>query len=122
MVLDGPSEYAVVDYDGLWKKLIYELFEEFILFFAVDLYEAIDFSKEPEFLQQELFQEIIQEKKGRQIADQIVKVYLNNGIEKWLLIHIEVQGDRDLDFSKRMFRYYYRIFDKYDRDIIAMFC
>ncbi len=120
MVLDGPSEYAVVDYDGLWKKLIYELFEEFILFFAVDLYEAIDFSKEPEFLQQELFQEIIQEKKGRQIADQIVKVFLNNGIEKWLLIHIEVQGDRDLDFSKRMFRYYYRIFDKYDRDIIAI--
>jgi hypothetical protein len=31
-----------------------------------------------------------------------------------------VQGDRDLDFSKRMFQYYYRIFDKYDQDIVGI--
>ena len=88
--MEKPSGYGVVDYDGLWKKLIYELFEEFMLFFAPDLYEEIDFLKEPEFLQQELFQEIMQEKKGKQVADQIVKVFLKNGEEKWILIHIEV--------------------------------
>ena len=119
-VLERPREYDAVDYDGLWKKLIYELFEEFVLFFAPDLFEGIDFLKEPEFLQQELFQEIIQEKKGKQIADQIVKVFLKSGEEKWMLIHIEVQGDPDPNFSKRMFRYYYRIFDIYDRDIVAI--
>ena len=119
-VMEKPSGYGVVDYDGLWKKLIYELFEEFVLFFAPDLYEEIDFLKEPEFLQQELFQEIMQEKKGKQVADQIVKVFLKNGEEKWILIHIEVQGSPEPDFSKRMFRYYYRIFDKYDRDIVAI--
>ncbi|MGM7721406.1 hypothetical protein [Metabacillus sp. Hm71] len=119
-VLEKPQHYGVIDYDGLWKKLIYELFEEFVLFFAADLYEEIDFLKEPEFLQQELFQEFIQEKKGRQVADQIVKVFLKSGEEKWVLIHIEVQGDRESDFSKRMFRYYYRIFDKYDQDIVAI--
>ncbi|WP_243459369.1 hypothetical protein [Metabacillus bambusae] len=54
-VLEKPREYNGIDYDGLWKKLIYELFEEFILYFAADLYEEIDFLKEPEFLQQELF-------------------------------------------------------------------
>ncbi|MFK4997607.1 hypothetical protein ACI2OX_09005 [Bacillus sp. N9] len=63
LVLEKPSTYHHVDYDGLWKKLIYELFEEFVLFFAEDLYENIDFQKQPEFLQQELFKEIIQEKK-----------------------------------------------------------
>lgn len=119
-VMEKPQDYGVVDYDGLWKKLIYELFEEFVLFFAADLYEEIDFQKEPEFLQQELFQEIIREKKGKQVADQIVKVYLKSGEEKWLFIHIEVQGSRDPEFSKRMFRYYYRIYDKYDRDIVAI--
>ncbi|WP_338788297.1 hypothetical protein [Metabacillus sp. FJAT-53654] len=119
-VFEKPHEYCAVDYDGLWKKLIYELFEEFVLFFATDLYEKIDFLKEPEFLQQELFQEIINERKGRQVADQIVKVFLKSGEEKWLLIHIEVQGDRDPDFAKRMFRYYYRIFDKYDQEIVAI--
>lgn len=61
-VLEKPREYGAIDYDGLWKKLIFELFEEFVLFFAADLYEEIDFLKEPEFLQRELFQEIIHEK------------------------------------------------------------
>ncbi|MFK4997608.1 hypothetical protein ACI2OX_09010 [Bacillus sp. N9] len=37
------------------------------------------------------------------MADQIVKVYLKDGKEKWLLIHIEVQGDDDPDFSKECF-------------------
>ncbi|KAB7706541.1 hypothetical protein F9802_10090 [Bacillus aerolatus] len=120
LVLEKPREYGAVDYDGLWKKLIRELFEEFVLFFAPDLYEEIEFVKEPEFLQQELFQEIIQEKKGKQVADQIVKVFLKSGEERWILIHIEVQGNPDPSFSKRMFRYYYRIFDKYDRDIVAV--
>ncbi|MBL5876753.1 hypothetical protein HV454_06985 [Bacillus sporothermodurans] len=120
MVFEKPPIYSVVDYDGLWKKLINELFEEFVLFFAPDLYEKVDFQKKYEFLQQELYKEVIQEKKGKQIADQIVKVYLKSGIEKWLLIHIEVQGDPDPEFPKRMFRYYYRILDKYDRDIVAI--
>lgn len=119
--MEERKEYrAAVDYDGLWKKLIYELFEEFILFFAEDLYEKIDFQKDPEFLQQELFQEIMEDKKGKQVADQIVKVYLKSGEEKWVLIHIEVQGSPDTSFSKRMFRYYYRLFDKFDQDIVAI--
>lgn len=37
LVLEKPREYMNVDYDGLWKKLIYELFEEFLLFFAAHL-------------------------------------------------------------------------------------
>jgi predicted transposase YdaD len=120
IVLEKPREYGTIDYDGLWKKLIYELFEEFVLYFLEDLYEEIDLRKKPEFLLQELFKEIMDEKKGKQVADQIVKVFLKSGEEKWVLIHIEVQGERDPDFSKRMFRYYYRIFDKYDRDVVAI--
>lgn len=120
LVVEERQEYGLVDYDGLWKKLIYELFEEFILYFIPDLFEEIDFLREPEFLQQELFKEIIQEKKGKQVADQIVKVFLKSGEEKWILIHIEVQGDPDPHFSKRMFHYYYRIFDKFDQDIVAI--
>jgi predicted transposase/invertase (TIGR01784 family) len=49
-----------------------------------------------------------------------VKVFLKSGEEKWVLIHIEVQGDSEPGFSKRMFRYYYRIFDKYNQDIVAI--
>jgi predicted transposase/invertase (TIGR01784 family) len=96
------------------------MFEEFLLFFLPDLYEKIDFSKPPDFLQQELFKEIIKVKKCRKIADQIIKVHLKDGQEKWILIHIEVQGDADTEFPKRMFQYFYRIYDRYDREIVAM--
>ncbi|WP_186671157.1 Rpn family recombination-promoting nuclease/putative transposase [Sporosarcina sp. BP05] len=122
LILEKTSAYKVsnVDQDGLWKKVIADLFEDFLLFFLPDLYEKIDFTKPPDFLQQELFKVIIEKKKGRKIADQIVKVHLKDGQEKWILIHIEVQGDADLDFPKRMFQYFYRIYDRYDQEIVAM--
>jgi len=120
-VFENPVTYGkeVVNQDGLWKKVIGDLFEDFLLFFAPELHEAVDFSKKPDFLQQELFKEILEGKKGTNYADQIVKVHLKDGEEKWILVHIEVEGSADDDFSKRMFRYFYRIFDKFDREIVA---
>jgi hypothetical protein len=47
----------------------------------------------------------------------LVKVYLLDGKEQWVLIHIEVQGQRDDDFPERMFISYYRIFDRYKKRI-----
>ena len=37
------------------------------------------------------------------------------GAEAWVLVHIEIQGDADADFAKRIYVYNYRIFDRYDR-------
>lgn len=53
----------------------------------------------------------------KRIADALVKVYLLDGKEQWVLIHIEVQGQRDDDFPERMFISYYRIFDRYKKRI-----
>ena len=121
LVFENPVTYGkvIVNQDGLWKIVIGDLFEDFLLFFAPELHEAVDFSKKPDFLQQELFKEILERKKGTNYADQIVKVHLKDGNEKWILVHIEVEGSADADFSKRMFRYFYRIFDKFDREIVA---
>ncbi len=71
-------------------------------------------------MQQELFQEIIDEKKGRRYADQVVKVRLKNGNERWIIVHIEIQGDDDTDFSERMFRYFYRLYDRHKEKIVAL--
>ena len=35
------------------------------------------------------------------------------------MIHVEVQSYKDHDFAKRMFQYYYRILDQYDKPITA---
>jgi len=49
-----------------------------------------------------------------------VKVYLNDGNEQWLLIHIEVQGYQEENFSERIYIYNYRIFDRYRKEVISL--
>ena len=48
-------------------------------------------------------------------AGRLIKVFTKRGSEEWLLVHIEIQGYHDKDFGKRLFRYWYRILDKYDK-------
>jgi len=92
LVLEKPTTYKTnaTDYDGLWKKIIEDLFEEFMLFFAPVLHEEIDYSMDFDALQQEVHQQIIQIKGGKAIADKIFKVFLKNGREKWILVYTEI--------------------------------
>ncbi|WP_026909193.1 hypothetical protein [Paucisalibacillus globulus] len=120
VILEETTNYEYPDYDGLWKNLISLMFEDFILFFAPELYEEIDFSKSPYFIQQEHFQDVLFSKQNRRMADQLVKAPLINGKEKWILIHIEVQDNANDEFRKRMFHYFYRIYDRYDHEIYAI--
>ena len=68
--------------------MIRDLFEDYLLFFSPELHAQVDFSKSPDFLQQELFQEVADEKEGRRMADQIVKVKLKHGAEQWIFVTI----------------------------------
>jgi predicted transposase/invertase (TIGR01784 family) len=115
-----PYGGSLVDQDGLWKKVIGELFEDFLLFFAPELHAEIDFDKRPDFLDKELFQEVTDKKKGRRFADRLAKVQLKNGEEQWILIHIEVQSKNETVFPERMFQYFYRIYDRYQEKIVAI--
>ena len=57
--------------------------------------------------------------------DKLFKVWLKDGKETWLLIHIEVQGRREAFFEERMFVYRYRIFERHPRRSVvslAMLC
>lgn len=97
-----------------------DLFEDFLYFFLPAFHEQVDFSRPIEFIQQELFKEIIVDRTGRKMADQIAKVYLKSGKEQWVLVHTEVQSEDGDDFPLRMFEYYYRIFDRHQQKIIAI--
>ena len=106
--------------DELWKDAVEEFFEDFLGFFVPDLKEAIDFSKGYMPLEKELSQIAPESNKGRNIPDKLILVWLKDGTEKYILVHIEVQGYRDNEFANRMFRYYYRIHDKYGSDVVAI--
>ncbi len=57
---------------------------------------------------------------GKQFVDKLIKVWLNDGKETWLLIHLEIQSQVDTDFPKRMFCYHYRIFDRYGQEVVSL--
>jgi hypothetical protein len=57
---------------------------------------------------------------GKRYVDKLVRVWREDDQEAWVLVHIEIQSQVDAGFSKRMYTYNYRIFDKYDR-VVASF-
>jgi hypothetical protein len=57
---------------------------------------------------------------GKRFADTLVQVTLQDGQQRWIYIHIEIQGQRDSDFAHRMFTYNYRLFDRYATPIASL--
>ena len=106
--------------DSAWKDIIEEYFPQFMEFFFYEIYKDIDFTKKYEFLDKE-FQKIVKDSNiGKRFADKLVKVYLKDGKEKWLLIHCEIQGKAEKNFSERIYIYNYRIFDRYQEEVISL--
>ena len=51
--------------------------------------------------------------------DKLVQVWLKDGQETWVLLHIEVQGQWEKDFAERMYIYQYRLFDRYKKRVAS---
>jgi len=77
--------------DSAWKEAIETYFCDFVKLFFAKMAKDIDFEKGYEFLDKEFAKIVSDAKIGKRYADVLVKVYLQNGRERWLLIHIEVQ-------------------------------
>ncbi len=56
---------------------------------------------------------------GRRLADKLVRVHTLDGSPLMVLIHVEVQGSHETDFSERMYVYNYRIYDKYRCPVVS---
>ncbi len=106
--------------DALWKVIIEKFFPAFLEFFFPEYIQMLDLDKGFDFLDKELV-EIRPKSKGNQrYMDKLAKVYTHEGNEEWVSIHLEVQGYYDLTFEERMFIYYYRGFDKFQKRITAL--
>jgi hypothetical protein len=89
-------------------------------FFFPHAHADIDWTPGHEMLDKELQPIVRQAKHGRRYVDKLVKVWLKDGQERWILIHIEVQGSKEGEFPKRMYVYNHRIFDRYGREVISL--
>ena len=89
-------------------------------FFFPPIHAQIDWSKGYSFQDKE-FQKIAYDAvTGSRTVDKLVKVRLREGQRLWLLIHIEVQGQREAQFETRMFMYHYRAFDLHRERILSL--
>lgn len=107
--------------DTLWKGILENVFDDFLRFTFDDADNLFDIEKGFQFLDKEL-EQLFPEEEGEspKFVDKLVKVFTKTGKEEWLLVHIEVQGYDDKDFARRMFTYFYRILDKYEKPITAI--
>lgn len=107
--------------DYLWKGIVEDLFGDFLRFFFEEADAIFDLDKGFYFLDKEL-SEISpgDDMKHPKFVDKLVKVHCRDGAEKWMLIHIEVQGYIDRDFPVRMFTYFYRIRDRFKQEITSL--
>jgi len=102
--------------------MIEEVFDDLLRFIFADADQVFDMQRGFEFLDKELNEMYPEPDKNAdtRFVDKLVKVFRPDGHEEWLLVHVEVQGHTDKLFPERMFRYYYRIFDRYQHPVTAI--
>ncbi len=108
------------DFDSPWKEILDAFFPEFVAFFFPRMNDLIDWQRGVEFLDKELQQVAKEAEIGRRVVDKLVKVWRLDGGEEWMLVHIEIQTQTEVDFSERIFVYNYRLFDRYNRKVASL--
>lgn len=106
--------------DSPWKEALERYLPSFLALYFPAVHAAIDWTRSYEWLNTELRQVVRDAEMGKRLADVLVKVWRTDGQESWLLIHIEVQGWPEQDFAQRLFVYHYRIFDRYNRQVVTL--
>ena len=117
-----PKSIRRVD-DPLWKAILEHVFADFLRFFFSDAEEVFDLRKGFEYLDKEFDTLFPPESnnKGVRFVDKLVRVFLKEGGEQFILVHVEVQSNRgDGDLARRMFEYFYKISDRYKVPVTAV--
>jgi hypothetical protein len=108
------------NYDEPWKEAIGDYFDRFLDFFFPEVYNLIDWLKPITSLDKELQKITADSDDNKRLVDKLFQVCLKDAQEVWILVHIEVQSQYDMDFNQRMFIYHYRAFDLYRKPVISL--
>ncbi|XLZ68446.1 DUF4351 domain-containing protein [Massilia sp. SR12] len=115
-----PSPSPAARYDSPWKLVLTHAFRAFMDFYFPDLSAQIDWSRRPRFLDKELAQTGFGDAPAGRVADKLVALYLRDGTEHWILVHIEIQAQRDDTFARRVHALNNRIFEQHDRPVASL--
>jgi hypothetical protein len=110
----------MADYDSPWKEALERYFPQFMAFFFPEAHADIAWEQGYDFLDKELEKVVRDAELGRRLVDKLVRVWRRGGDERLVIVHIEVQGEHDVELAKRMYVYNYRLFDRYERPVVSL--
>jgi hypothetical protein len=111
---------VTANYDESWKEALNEYFESFLIFFFPEVHQLIDWTQTPRSLDKELQEITASSATEKRIADKLYQVWLLDKRVIWILIHIEIQSQYEVDFGERMYIYNYRSFDLYHKPVVSL--
>jgi predicted transposase YdaD len=103
----------MIDHDRLFKELISTFFVEFLDLFLPQVAQEID-RDSIHFLPQDIFTDVTYGEKKE--IDLLAQVKYGQQ-DTYFLIHVENQSYTQSEFAKRMFKYFARLYEKYDLPI-----
>ncbi len=116
----GKKRRKPDEFDSPWKDVLQAYLPAFLAFFFPDIVGEIDWVRGYVALDKE-FQQIARRAKiGKLLADKLFKVWLKDGREHWLLIHIEIQGEVESEFPRRMFDYHVAARQLYNQEVVSL--
>lgn len=108
------------DQDSPWKSAIEVFFQPCMQLLFPKVASQLDWWHEPVFMDKELQKLTSDSSDSRRHVDKLVRVHSLSGECHWLLLHIEVQGAPEKEFTRRMFTYYYRLIERFGEPVVSM--
>jgi hypothetical protein len=118
--LQTSSAVQRTDYDGAWKEALDRYFEPFLRLCFPAVHAGTDWARGFSPLDQELQEVVRDAEMGKHRVDKLFQVHRHDGTEDWILVHVEVQSRPDHRLPQRLYRYYCRIRDRYDRRVVSL--
>jgi len=115
-----PNAAPPANYDLPWKAALTHAFHAFMVFFFPDLATQINWSRRPRFRDKELAEIGLGHKPNSMVVDKLVEVHLQDHRLQWVLVHIEIQAQRDATLARRILDYNYRIFQEYGEPVASL--
>ena len=113
-------EQTSADMDGGWKQMLDDYLEAFFQFFFPQVHAAMDFHLECQSLDKELAKIMVGAEVGDREVDKLLQVHWRDGGDDWVLVHVDVQAQHEVDFAQRMCVYNCRIWERYERPVVSL--
>ncbi len=108
------------DYDGAWKEALRQFLPAILECYFPAIAAAVDWEHPPEWFNKELSQILGQTGRRNRTVDVLVKLWLRDGSEQWILLHVEVQTGYEEGFTQRLALYNSGLFWIFKQRVVTL--